>query len=116
MCCQPKNKCCKERLISRSALVLHPIDNVLAVMAPRLVFWKEEVHWGKVHGSQGGQLGSVLCFFNKLFLLITGSRYRGTFRALFRSLLLLTRRLCQKLHPFPRTVLPSLENLLARLA
>lgn len=35
LCCQPKNKCCEERLISRSALVLHPIDNVLAIMAAK---------------------------------------------------------------------------------
>lgn len=61
LCHQSKNKCRKERLISRSALVLHPIDNVLALMATRLVFCKEEVQWGKSHGSQERQLDSVLC-------------------------------------------------------
>ena len=68
-----KNKCCKECSISRRVLVFHPIDNVLAVMAMRLVFWKEEVQWGEVHGSRERQLDSVLCFLNKLFLLITVS-------------------------------------------
>lgn len=62
-------------MISKSALVLHPIDNVLVIMATRLVFCEEEIQWGKAHGSQERQLDSVLCFFNELFLLITVSLY-----------------------------------------
>lgn len=85
LCRQSQNKCCEERLIRRSALVLHPIDNAFAIRATRLVFCKEEVRKGQVHGGRERQLDICLCFFNKLFLLITVRLYEGIFQALLRS-------------------------------
>lgn len=53
----------------------------LAIMALRVVVWKEEVQWGKVHSSWERQLDGVLCFFNILFLLTTIGLCKGISQA-----------------------------------